>query len=159
MRVDDRLVHGQVTQGWGSRLHPDRLVIANDRVAADEWERSLYEASAPEGMEVSVVRIDEAAERTDGWLADKEDLLLLIEDPLDALRLHESGISFDNLNLGGLHSREGRRKVLSYVWVDEEDVAALRRLRERGVDVSCADVPGCDRKDFFECLGSAGSGT
>ena len=92
MRVDDRLVHGQVTQGWGNHLHPDRLVIANDRVAADEWERSLYEASVPESMQVSVVRLDEVAEWTAGWLADKEDLLLLVEDPLDALRLHESGL-------------------------------------------------------------------
>ena len=47
IRVDDRLLHGQVTQGWGSVLNPDRFVVANDAVAGDEWEREMYELSAP----------------------------------------------------------------------------------------------------------------
>lgn len=159
VRVDDRLVHGQVTQGWGSHLRPDRLVVVNDAVASDRWERELYEASAPEGMIVSVLALAEAPGRVEAWLEKGEGLLLLVDTPADALRLYESGISFEILNLGGLHSREGRKRILPYLSVDDNDIAALARLRESGVRIECADVPGCERKDFFEWLGSAVSGT
>jgi PTS system mannose-specific IIB component len=159
VRVDDRLVHGQVTQGWGGHLKPDRLVVVNDTAAADGWERDLYEASAPESMTVSVLSMGEAQGRIEAWLGDGEGLLLLLESPSDALRLHDAGISFDKLNLGGLHSREGRKRMLPYVCVNDEDVAALRNLHDRGVQIECADVPGCERKDFFEWLGRGVSGT
>ena len=136
VRIDDRLIHGQVTQGWGSVLHPQRIVLANDGAAASRWEQELYE-----------------------WLDRDEDLMVLVESPRDALRLHEAGLEFEELNVGGMHYREGRRRILPYVCVDEEDIEAFESLRGRGVDVECADVPGCERKDLFEWLGSEASGT
>lgn len=159
VRVDDRLIHGQVTQGWAGSLKPDRLVLVNDTVAQSRWERELYEASAPEGIRVSVLGMDEASGAIEGWLTEGEDLLVLVDGPKDALCLREAGVAFDYLNVGGLHYREGRTKVLPYVCVDDADVRAFKLLQEQGVEIECADVPGCERKDLFECLGSVANGT
>jgi mannose/fructose/N-acetylgalactosamine-specific phosphotransferase system component IIB len=159
VRVDDRLIHGQVTQGWGSVLHPQRLVLVNDAVAESAWERDLYLASAPEGMTVSVLSVQEAPSLIARWIERSERLIVLVESPGDALRLYRGGMLFERLNVGGLHFREGRREVLPYVYVDREDRQALEHLRDQGVTVECADVPGCERKDFFECLESRPNGT
>ena len=41
-RIDDRLIHGQVTVGWSELLRPDRIILANNAIAADSWQnRSL----------------------------------------------------------------------------------------------------------------------
>ena len=154
IRVDDRLLHGQVTQGWGSVLNPDRFVVANDAVAGDEWEREMYELSAPEGGVVSVVTIAETGERIREWIEAGEDILLLIENPSDALDLYRSGLTFDELNMGGLHHRNGRKRILPYICLDRDDIEALTALRDHGVAVECADVPNSGRKDLFACLGS-----
>jgi len=154
IRVDDRLLHGQVTQGWGSVLNPDRFVVANDEVAGDEWEREMYELSAPEGGVVSVVTIAETGERIREWIEAGEDILLLIENPSDALDLYRSGLTFDELNMGGLHHRNGRKRILPYICLDRDDIEALTALRDHGVAVECADVPNSERKDLFACLGS-----
>jgi len=159
VRVDDRLVHGQVTQGWGSVLTPDRFVVVNDAAAADSWERELYESSAPDGMAVTVVALDEARARLEEWLAEGEKLIVLLESPADALRLIETGFHFTELNLGGLHQRAGRDRVLPYICLGRDDMIALESLRDRGVSVECADVPGCERKDLFTCLGNTANGT
>lgn len=159
VRVDDRLIHGQVTQGWGSVLHPQRIVLVNDGAAASRWEQELYEASAPEGMNVAVLGVDEAPEDIRRWLERGEGLIVLVESAQDALRLYEAGLEFEDLNVGGMHYREGRRRILPYVCVDEEDIQAFESLRERGVRIECADVPGSERKDLFEWLGSGVSGT
>lgn len=154
IRVDDRLLHGQVTQGWGSVLNPDRFVVANDAVAGDEWEREMYELSAPEGGVVSVVTIAETGERVREWIEAGEDILLLIENPSDALDLYRSGLTFDELNMGGLHHRNGRKRILPYICLDRDDIEALTALRDHGVAVECADVPNSERKDLFACLGN-----
>lgn len=154
IRVDDRLLHGQVTQGWGSALNPDRFVVANDAVAGDEWEREMYELSAPEGGVVSIVTIAETGERIREWVEAGEDILLLIENPSDALDLYRSGLTFDELNMGGLHHRNGRKRILPYICLDRDDIEALTALRDHGVAVECADVPNSERKDLFACLGS-----
>ncbi len=154
IRVDDRLLHGQVTQGWGSVLNPDRFVVANDAVAGDEWEREMYELSAPEGGVVSVVTIAETGERIREWIEAGEDILLLIENPSDALNLYRSGLTFDELNMGGLHHRNGRKRILPYICLDRDDIEALTALRDHGVAVECADVPNSERKDLFACLGN-----
>ncbi|MFO7768796.1 MAG: PTS sugar transporter subunit IIB [bacterium] len=158
VRIDDRLIHGQVTQGWGSVLHPQRIVLANDGAAASRWEQELYEAAAPEGTKVAVLGVEEAPDRIQGWLDGEEDLLVLVESPQDALRLLEAGLEFEELNVGGMHYREGRRRILPYVCVDEEDIQAFESLREQGVRIECADVPGCERKDLFVWLGSGANG-
>ena len=158
VRVDDRLIHGQVTQGWGSVLHPQRLVLVNDGVAESAWERDLYLASAPEGMAVSVLSVEEAPSLIARWVEHSERLIVLVDSPRDAYRLYRGGMRFERLNVGGLHFREGRREVLPYVYVDREDRQALEQLRDLGVHIECADVPGCERKDFFECLGSMPNG-
>jgi mannose/fructose/N-acetylgalactosamine-specific phosphotransferase system component IIB len=159
VRVDDRLVHGQVTQGWGSVLDPDRFVVINDAAAADSWERELYESSAPDGTAITVVALDEARARLEKWLEEGEELILLLEHPADALRLFETGFHFTELNLGGLHQQAGRNRVLPYICLGQDDITALESLRARGVTVECADVPGCERKDLFACLGNAANGT
>lgn len=159
VRVDDRLIHGQVTQGWGSVLHPDRFVVANDAAAGNDWEREMYEASAPDGMKVSVIGMDGVVEAVRSWLAGEEDIVILVENPRDALDLYKAGFEFELLNLGGLHYQEGRKRVLPYVCLNSDDTEALEALRDLGVDIECADVPSCERKDLFECLGSEASAT
>lgn len=158
MRVDDRLIHGQVTQGWGSALHPDMYVVVNDSAASSRWERELYEASAPEGAKIAVLGMDEAGDSLQSWLDSEENIIVLVESPRDALRLFEKGFSFESLNVGGLHFKEGRKRILPFVCVDVDDVEAFRALQALGVEIDCADVPGCERKDLFKWLGSAASG-
>jgi mannose/fructose/N-acetylgalactosamine-specific phosphotransferase system component IIB len=158
VRVDDRLVHGQVTQGWGNLLHPDRIVVVNDEVAASSWERELYEASAPEGITVSVVALGEAPTALDGWLKEEEELFVLLASPADALRLYREGFEFDVLNVGGLHHRAGCRRILPYLCLAEEDEGAFRALAREGVGLECSDVPGSERKDLLEWLGNGING-
>jgi mannose/fructose/N-acetylgalactosamine-specific phosphotransferase system component IIB len=158
VRVDDRLLHGQVTQGWGSVLKPDRFVVANDAAAGSEWEREMYEATAPDGIPVSVLTLSETHERVREWNEAGENILLLIENPSDALSLYQAGLVFEVLNMGGLHHRDGRKRILPYICLDADDIVALETLRSHGVEIECADVPNCERKDLFACLGSMANG-
>ena len=49
LRVDYRLVHGQVAISWSRALGVDCILVANDEVAKDEMRQSMLRISKPQG--------------------------------------------------------------------------------------------------------------
>jgi len=60
-RVDDRLIHGQVTVGWATHLKPHRILLANNEIAADDWQSEVYASSVPREIAVSILSLAESA--------------------------------------------------------------------------------------------------
>jgi mannose/fructose/N-acetylgalactosamine-specific phosphotransferase system component IIB len=140
-RIDDRLIHGQVILGWVPAVKPDRIVVANDRVAGSDWERKFYSSCVPPEVNISFASIAEAARQIAGDLFQGEQLIVLLESAQDTLALITAGIDLKEVNVGGLHYREGSVELLSFVFLVHEERAALRELVKRGVTLSAQDVP------------------
>jgi len=140
VRVDDRLIHGQVVVAWGGRLRPARIWVADDAVAASTWERDLLQSAAPDA-EVRVASLAEVAAEWEREAAAHGGAFLLVRDLSTALALHEAGAAFRLLNLGGLHYAPGKDKVNEYVYLDARDRDSARALIARGVMLEVQDVP------------------
>ncbi len=151
-RVDDRLIHGQVVLGWGRRLGPERLLVVDDRIARDAWERELLAAAAPPETPVSFLTVAEASRALSGD-EDPRSAFVLMESAGTALALADAGFLVPVLNLGGVH-RQGGRPVTPYLYLAEEDLALLRRLAGRGVEIYAQDVPDGRRVDAASFLGA-----
>lgn len=142
VRVDERLLHGQVVIGWGHELRPDRYVLIDDDLAVSEWEQELYGLAASGAAEVAFVPVDDARARLAEWRHDRARTILLVRDIPTARRLAEGGtLAGEEINLGGLHHAAGRREMLPYLYVSESDLDDLRAIAASGVDVSARDLP------------------
>jgi PTS system mannose-specific IIB component len=153
VRLDDRLLHGQVAVGWAGRLHPARIVIADDRLSATGWERDLVMASGPEGVPVDVLAVDELPARA---AALAERAFLLLRSPAELARLLGAGLAFPEVNLGGLHSAEGKKRVLDYLYLTPAEAAALRAAAAAGTRLVAQDVPGNPAQELLPLLPKAG---
>lgn len=141
-RIDDRLIHGQVVVGWGQTLGIDFIVLVDDEVAASEWEQDLYRMAVPPEMEVVFASAEAAGPRLAEWDARSARGLLLTGDIATMARLHDADSdTMRHVNVGGLHHRPGRVQRLPYVFLTEEEAAALRGLAEAGAEVTAQDVP------------------
>ena len=80
-RIDDRMIHGQVTVGWGQQLQPDTILLANNVIAADPWQQRVYAASVPPDIAVAILPVAEAAARLTEAEAVGERVLLLTGSP------------------------------------------------------------------------------
>ena len=140
-RIDDRLIHGQVILGWVPALKPDRIIVANDRVAGSDWERKFYSSCVPPEVHVSFAGVAETARQIGGNLFHDESLIVLVESARDALALLSAGIDIKDVNVGGLHYREGSIELLPFVFLTADERAALRELVKRGVTLTAQDVP------------------
>jgi mannose/fructose/N-acetylgalactosamine-specific phosphotransferase system component IIB len=139
-RIDDRLIHGQVVVAWGAALRFERLYVADDGAAADDWERDLLASAAP-GVEVRVLAVAAVAV---AWAAEAQArgaAMLLVRDLATARALVEAGAAVPAFTLGGLHYAPGRTKVAESVYLDDEDRAHARALLARGVRIEVQDVP------------------
>ncbi len=140
-RIDDRLIHGQVVEGWVNYLKATCIVVADDRVAANPLQRSIMEISAPRGLSVLIGNVKEMCSRLRSGALDKERVILLFSSPAAALHALQDGLPSRAVNIGGLHYLPGKRKLMDVLAVDDSDVEALREISQMGVSVAVQTVP------------------
>jgi PTS system mannose-specific IIB component/fructoselysine and glucoselysine-specific PTS system IIB component len=153
-RVDERLIHGQVVVGWGSKLRHDRYVVVDQDLAESEWERELYALGVPPGAEAVFVSPAVALTEHSEWQRSPLRTVLLTRDIDTMLTLAREGLLEDQeVNLGGLHHRQGREEVLSYLYLDNQDRERLVELEREGARVSAQDLPGSSKVPLGSLLG------
>ncbi|MEJ2720815.1 MAG: PTS sugar transporter subunit IIB, partial [bacterium] len=142
VRIDDRMIHGQVVLGWARVLKPDRIILSNDRIAGNAWERKFYTASVPSQIKLSFLTLTETTAECLNELFDDEDVLILFDSVRDIVAVIETGVKFERINVGGLHFRPGAEEILPYVFLTDEDKRLLRELVKQGVTLFAQDIPG-----------------
>ena len=140
-RIDDRLIHGQVVVGWGKPLNARFIVLVDDAVRASESEQELYRMGVPAEIEVVFASTAEARQRLSDWERDARVGILVSGDIASLAALTANGHGLSRVNVGGLHHRPGRSERLRYVYLTDAEVAQLKALAARGVEVTAQDVP------------------
>lgn len=141
-RLDDRLIHGQVVIGWGVPLGIGLIALVDDAIGASPWEQDIYRMAVPPGVAVEFQTLASARDRVPAWAGDPRPVCILTGDvPTLSGLVAGSGGLIRQVNLGGLHAGPGRRERLPYLFLSDEELAALRALAARGVEVTARDVP------------------
>jgi mannose/fructose/N-acetylgalactosamine-specific phosphotransferase system component IIB len=152
LRIDDRLVHGQVVEGWLKALRINHIVVASDLVEADDTQKALYHLAVPHGVELTCFKIVDAAKawKSNQWKEHR--ILVLVSTPEEALRLYDSGAPVRSVNLGGLHYRNGRVQVLKGISLDDQDVKALKALASKKIVLEARALPLDEPVDIVQYL-------
>lgn len=140
-RIDDRLIHGQVVEGWVNYLKATCIMVADDSVASNAFQRSILELSVPQGLKVLIGSVNEIC----GWLRssafESERAILLFSRPADVVRAIHEGMECRVLNIGGMHFIPGKRKLMDILAVNESDLQAFKEISDQGVKIDVQAVP------------------
>jgi PTS system mannose-specific IIB component/fructoselysine and glucoselysine-specific PTS system IIB component len=158
VRIDDRLIHGQVVVGWGQPCALSFLVLVDDAVAASEWEQELYKMGVPPEMTLHFESVESAAARLAEFRALPGAGMLLAGEIETIQRLVALAPDIQQVTIGGVHHREGRVPRLRYVFLAPEEEAQLRDLAASGVQIVAQDVPSAVPVPLEELLRGDGSG-
>jgi PTS system mannose-specific IIB component len=141
VRVDDRLIHGQILESWIPFLKAQCVIVANDSLAHDQFQRAILSMAIPDRIKVRIVPIED----TLGLECDQElmgkSTLIIVSSIKDALRLHEHGVKFLKLNVGNMKGTESSTQVSYSVWLVQDDVQMLKILISEGLQVNLQSVP------------------
>ncbi len=141
VRVDDRLIHGQVVLGWAPALNAEQILLIDDHVSSTEWEQELYRMGVPPRMDVEFTSVANAPEALARWAESPRRTIVMMADVETLRRVCQLTEAVTRVNIGGVHEGVGRKKRLPYVFLTEEEGDSLKQLSEKGIEVTARDVP------------------
>ena len=154
LRIDDRLIHGQVVEGWLPQLDVDLVVVVSDAAAADPVQTALMKMALPSSIGLSVLSVADAATALSSPQAAARRILALVPGPEEALALLEKGVTVATINVGGLHFTVGKVQLGRALFLSEKDKAALRAIAARGVRLEGRPLPSDPEENLASMLGA-----
>lgn len=141
VRVDDRLIHGQILESWIPFIKAQCVVVANDALAGDQFQRAILCMAIPDRIKIRIVSVEE----TRGLAGDPEltglSTLVIVSSLLDAYRLWEADVEYGRLNIGNMKGLETSRQISYSVWLSDEDERMIKEMIGQGLAINLQSVP------------------
>ena len=141
LRVDHRLLHGQVAFSWTSALGADCILIANDDVMKDELRKTTIKMAKPQGVKLVMKSVEDGIAAVNSGVTDKYKLFIVVESIQDAYRFATETNVIKSVNLGGTKAKENTRNISKAINVTEEETTLLKELVDKGIEVEIRMVP------------------
>lgn len=154
VRIDDRLIHGQIITKWVKEAQAKKIVVVDDKAAKDKTQQMILKLAVPSGITLDVLTKEDAVKKLD---ADKTNVkaLMIIRNPKEANEFVELGFNPEKIIVGNISnskSEVGRTKLLDYIFVEPTDVEALKSLAEKGIKLEVKAIPEEKAKDPLELI-------
>lgn len=152
VRVDHRLIHGQVAFTWTKFLSTDCILIASDELLKDDLKMAGLRMAKPSNVKLVMKSIEDSAKALNSGVTDKYNLLILCESVEDVYRLAKKVPSITAINLGGTKSGDDRKNIAKAVNVSQDDIKMIKELSEEGRSVFVQLVPDDDSTDVIKLI-------
>lgn len=156
VRIDSRLLHGQVATAWTKTVGPTRIIVVSDGVAHDDMRKTLITEAAPPGVKANVIPISKCIEIFKDTRFGGQKILFLFEKVEDVERCVDGGVPFKNVNVGSMAHSAGKTMVNNTCSIDAEDAKAFKHLHDEGVDFYYQMVPSSEKSDFYPLVEKSG---
>lgn len=158
VRIDNRLVHGQILESWVPYLRALRIVVVNDEIAGDLFRESVIRMAVPRGIDVQLRGVDDfAGEQVAGDAVTEAPQTIIIFGSIDdVLRAYRLGFRFTALNVGNVQNNgDSKRSVGSHIRLSDDEIDDLMMLVRLGVAVEIRSVPRDKPEDFADVVKKA----
>lgn len=132
LRIDERLIHGQVAVTWCSALNIDRIIIANDKTSKDEVSIISLKMAAPQNVKVAVKSVEDAIKLLKDPRMEKLQVLILVNHPDDALKIIQTvdEVPFVNVGNFGMLKKDGRTMLATSLAATPDEIKTLKAIAE-----------------------------
>ncbi|TXS02349.1 PTS mannose/fructose/sorbose transporter subunit IIB [Bacillus sp. SH7-1] len=141
IRVDDRLIHGQVATRWATGLRVNRIMIIDDKVAVNDDEKSILRMAAPAGVNTSILTFEKGLNNVKNGNYKGQRVLLIVKTPEILVQLMNGGLALKEVNVGNMSSRPGTTQIKKSISMTENEKVAVQQLLSQGVKVTAQMVP------------------
>lgn len=153
LRIDERLIHGQVAVSWNQQLSPDAIVVINDEVVSNDIQKMAIKMAKPSNSKLAIKNIkDGIALLNDPTVADMK-LFVIVRNTDDALEVIRNVQNIKTVNAGGLTNKQiDSKQIGSYLYVSTKDIENFKEMRNYVEDIDCRVVPADKKVDIFKLI-------
>lgn len=152
IRIDERLIHGQVATMWTNALHLTRLMVIGDDIVKNDIQKTALKTACPHGVHLSILTAKGAARRINSGKYQGQTVLILVKNPGVLKELVDNGVKLPEINVGNMSTKANSRQVAKSVAVTEEDIENFKYLDQKGCHLYHQMVPAEDKEDFMKLL-------
>ncbi|MDY5252549.1 MAG: PTS sugar transporter subunit IIB [Erysipelotrichaceae bacterium] len=156
VRIDERLIHGQVAAVWTNYLSANRIMVIDKDASENSLTKSLLKMAVPKGVSLSILSPSRAVQRLQDSEAYKgENLFIVIKGPKTIKELCDLGYKFNSVNVGNISKKNGSIQVKQSVSLTEEEYFVFKDLINLGINFYTQMVPSDEKEDFLPYLNKA----
>ncbi|MBW9323999.1 PTS sugar transporter subunit IIB [Enterococcus casseliflavus] len=153
IRIDDRLIHGQVATRWAAECKINRIMVIDDEVAENEIEKSVLRMAAPSGINTSILTLEKAVSNIKNENYSGQRVMLIVKTPLILLEMMNRGVSLLDVNIGNMSNRPGTIQYKKSVSMLPEERKAVEYLLRHGIKVTARMVPDDSAQSITHYIG------
>ncbi|MBB6696521.1 PTS system mannose/fructose/N-acetylgalactosamine-transporter subunit IIB [Clostridium algidicarnis] len=148
IRIDDRLLHGQVAYSWKAALSYDAIVIASDDTANDDMRKVAIKLCCPDGVKLAIRSVKEAAILLKNPKLVSMKVFVICANPKSVYELLQLIEERSTVNLGGMQMGPDKVSFSPAVYVNKEDIEYLDKIVESGILIEVQEVPAKSVKSY-----------
>lgn len=141
LRVDHRLLHGQVAFSWTQQLGVDCILIANDELMNDELQKTTIKLAKPNNIKLVIKNIDDSIKALNSGITDSYKLFIIVKSIKDAYQLAMNVSEITAINLGGIKEEAHLKALSKTIYVSPEDIQMLKELEAKNISSFIQQVP------------------
>ena len=142
VRVDNRLVHGQILEAWVPFIEAKCILVVDDNSAGDFFCETVIRMAVPSEIEVNIYSVDDFAANYVYAHGKGKKTIVLFSNIADALKAYQAGFHFEKLNIGNIHHEEYKVCCAPSVFLCETEIQdVFKLLEDEGVAVELKRVP------------------
>ncbi len=147
VRVDDRLIHGQIVTAW-LKVYPNikNIICIDNYSSKDPFIQKMFKLLIPEDVTVEVKSVESAIEEINKGL--EKPTMVIVKSPKTIKALVDDGIVIDKINIGGMGMSGKRKRFYENFSADEEERKILSELVENGVKIEIQVLP---TQECYDC--------
>ena len=152
VRIDERLIHGQVATMWTNVLDINRIIVVDNKVIKNETEKEVLKMAKPSNVKLSILSIKGASERIINGQYDEETILVLVKSPITIYEMIELGVKISDIIVGNISKKENTREITKSININKDEERCFLKLKNKGIEIYAQMVPNDTKKDFIKLL-------
>lgn len=134
VRVDHRLLHGQVAFSWTNGVGANCILVASDTVVNDDVWKTTLKLGKPSGVKLVIKNMADSIAAINSGVTDKYKLIIVVQTIKEAKQLADGCPCITSINLGNTKESKTTTQISKQVFLEDEEKAILKELMNRGVE-------------------------
>lgn len=152
VRIDERLIHGQVAVLWSASTKATRIMIVDNEVVKDAVNKAALKMVCPQQCKLSILTTQKAADNLKNDKYDGERVFIIAKGPKALRAIEEAGYHFEEINVGNMGGKQNTKTIKKSVACTQEDIEDFMYLSNKGVKLNAKMAPNDSDIDFAALL-------
>lgn len=160
IRVDDRVIHGQVVTRWMSERECGGVVAVDNPSANNPVLAKMLKSAVPHPLKGFVLTEKDMIDKWPKIIESKRKYFLIVKSPETLVRIFENGVNFmtqlNVLNVGPMSVRDNTKKYGKNLSMTMDEEKAFDKLQEYGMEIYFQLVPDSKKRSWSEIKNEGG---